>query len=163
MSRPQLSLLLLALLAPSLRAQDPCQGALTPQAHAACTTMVDATRAFHPLAGMIVSGGNPVLGTAATLAGVGHVSATIRVNAIKASLPNPDSAAENPVPSSFDGYFPAPVVEASAGLYGGRGGKGGLLSIDALGSATLLPASRVSGMSVDPNAPKIGEVALGLG
>jgi hypothetical protein len=110
---------------------------------------------------MIVSGGNPVLGTAGTLGGFGHVSATLRVNAIKASLPNPDSAARNPVPSSFDGYFPAPVIEAAVGLYGGQGG--GLLSIDGLASAVLLPASRVPGMSVDPDAPKIGDIALGLG
>jgi hypothetical protein len=37
------------------------------------------------------------------------------------------------------------------------------LSIDGLASAVLLPASRVPGMSVDPGAPKIGEVALGIG
>ena len=110
---------------------------------------------------MIVSGGNPVIGTAGTLGGFGHVSATLRVNAIKASLPNPDSAAQNPVPSSFDGYFPAPMIEAAVGLYGGQGG--GLLSIDGLASAVLLPASRVPGMSVDPGAPKIGDVALGIG
>jgi len=157
------SLVLLAALAPAppLTAQEPqCQNA-NPQAQAACNTMVDATKAFHPLAGMIVSGGNPVLGTAGTLGGFGHVSATLRVNAIKASLPNPDSAAHNPVPSSFDGYFPAPVIEAAVGLYGGQGG--GLLSIDGLASAVLLPASRVQGMSVDPGAPKIGDVALGIG
>jgi len=123
--------------------------------------MVDATKAFHPLAGMIISGGNPVLGTASTLGGFGHVSASLRANAIKASLPNPDSAARNPVPSSFDGYFPAPVVEAAAGLYRGTGG--GLLSIDVLASAVLLPAGRVRGMSVDPAAPSIGDVALGIG
>jgi hypothetical protein len=145
-----------------LTAQEPqCASGSTPQARAACNTMVDATRAFHPLAGLIVSGGNPVLGSASTLGGFGRVSATLRVNAIKASLPNPDSAARSPVPSSFDGYFPAPVIEAAVGLYGGQ--KNGLLSIDALTSATLLPTSRVRGMSVDPGAPQIGDVALGLG
>jgi hypothetical protein len=155
------SLVLLTVVAFPVAAQEPqCQN-VNAQAQAACNTMVDATKAFHPLAGMIVSGGNPVLGSAGTLGGFGHVSATIRVNAIKASLPNPDSAARNPVPSSFDGYLPAPVVEAAIGLYGGHGG--GLLSIDGLASAVLLPASRVQGMSVDPDAPKIGEVALGLG
>src|SRR5437773_3409650 len=144
-----------------LSAQEPqCQN-VNPQAQAACNTMVDATKAFHPLAGMIVSGGNPVLGTAGTLGGFGHVSATLRVNAIKASLPNPDSAARNPVPSSFNGYLPAPVIDAAVGLHGGQGG--GLLSIDGLASAVLLPASRVRGMSVDPGAPKVGDVALGLG
>ena len=65
------------------------------------------------------------------------------------------------MPSSFDGAFPAPVIEAAVGLY--RGQRSGLLSIDALGSAVLLPASRVQGMSVDPDAPKIGDIALGLG
>jgi hypothetical protein len=144
-----------------LAAQEPqCQNA-NPQAQAACNTMVDATKAFHPLAGMIVSGGNPVVGAAGTLGGFGHFSGSLRFNAIKASLPNPDSAAQSPVPSSFDGYLPAPVVEAAVGVYRGTGS--GLLSIDALASAVLLPASRVRGMSVDPDAPKIGEVALGIG
>ena len=156
-----MSLVLLIAVAGPAAAQEPqCQN-INAQAQAACNTMVDATKAFHPLAGMILSGGNPVLGSAGTLGGFGHVSATIRVNAIKASLPNPDSAAQNPVPSSFDGYLPAPVVEAAIGLYRGQGG--GLLSIDGLASAVLLPATRVQGMSVDPDAPKIGDVALGLG
>jgi len=155
------SLVSLAAVALPVAAQEPQCQSLNAQAQAACNTMVDATKAFHPLAGMIVSGGNPVLGTAGTLGGFGHVSATLRVNAIKASLPNPDSAAQNPVPSSFNGYFPAPVIEAAVGLYGGQGG--GLLSIDGLASAVLLPASRVHGMSVDPGAPKIGDVALGIG
>ena len=155
------SFVLLTVVAVPVAAQEPqCQN-VNAQAQAACNTMVDATKAFHPLAGMIVSGGNPVLGTAGTLGGFGHVSATVRVNAIKASLPNPDSAAQSPVPSSFNGYFPAPVFEAAVGLYGGQGG--GLLSIDGLASAVLLPASRVRGMSVDPGAPKVGDVALGIG
>src|SRR6185503_13906012 len=111
------SLVLLAAVALPVAAQEPqCQNA-NPQAQAACNTMVDATKAFHPLAGMIVSGGNPVLGTAGTLGGFGHVSATLRVNAIKASLPNPDSAAQNPVPSSFNGYFPAPVKLEGTGFW----------------------------------------------
>jgi hypothetical protein len=155
------SLAVLAVLALPLAAQEPQCQSVDPQAQAACNTMVDATKAFHPLAGMILSGGNPVLGTASTLGGFGHLAASLRVNAIKASLPNPDSAAQNPVPSSFDGYLPAPVLEAAVGLY--RGTAAGLLSIDALGSAVLLPASRVRGMSVDPDAPKIGDVALGIG
>src|SRR5207253_9816659 len=77
----------------SLGAQgDPQCNLPNPDATAACNTAVDAIRAFHPLAGMIVSGGNPVIGTATTLGGIGHLSVTARVNAIKAALPNPDSA-----------------------------------------------------------------------
>src|SRR5439155_427052 len=85
---------------------------------------------------------------------------TARVNAIKASLPNPDSASQSQVPSSFHGAIPAPIVEAALGLLRGRGG---FLSVDALGSAVLLPTSGVSGLSVDSNAAHIGGAALGIG
>src|SRR5213076_85378 len=117
--------------ATSLAAQgDPqCNALPNVDAARACNTAVDAIRAFHPLAGMIVSGGNPVMGTARSLGGLGHLTVTARVNAIKASLPNPDSANKSTVPSSFHGAIPAPIVEASLGLLGGRGG---FLSLDAL-------------------------------
>src|SRR5213079_3138526 len=121
--------------AASLAAQEPQCAMPNPDAQAACNTAVDAIRAFHPLAGMIVSGGNPVLGTARSLGGIGHLTVTARVNAIKAGLPNPDSANTTTVPSSFHGAIPAPIVEASLGLLGG---KGGLLSVDALASAVIL-------------------------
>ncbi|PYP53672.1 MAG: hypothetical protein DMD45_01030 [Gemmatimonadetes bacterium] len=144
----------------SLAAQEPQCNLPNPDATAACNTAVDAIRAFHPLAGMIVSGGNPVIGTATTLGGIGHLSVTARVNAIKAALPNPDSANSTSVPASFHGAIPAPIVEASLGLLGG---KGGLLSVDALASAVILPTSGVSGLSVDSNATHIGSAALGIG
>lgn len=150
--------LLAVLAAGPLAAQAPqCQGAALPAARSACNTMVDATRAFHPLAGLLVTGGNPVLGTAALLGGPGHLSVTVRVNALKASLPNPDSAAQAQVPSDFDGYFPVPLVEGAVGVLGGR------VSLDALVSATLLPTGFVDGLDVDADAPRIGGIALGLG
>src|SRR5437763_15755393 len=110
-------------LAASLAAQEPqCNIPASQPAPDACNTAVDAIRAFHPLAGMIVSGGNPVLGTSGSLGGIGHLTITARVNAIKASLPNPDSASQSQVPSSFHGAIPAPLVEAALGLVRGRGG-----------------------------------------
>src|SRR5207302_11086852 len=124
-----------------------------PNATAACNTAVDAMRAFHPLAGMIVSGGNPVLGTSGSLGGIGHLTITARVNAIKASLPNPDSASQSRVPSSFHGAIPAPLVEAALGLVRGRGG---LPSGSAALSAVVVPTSRGSGPYVDSNVEDIG-------
>src|SRR2546425_8242015 len=150
----------LAALAAPFAAQEPQCAMPNASATAACNTAVDAIRAFHPLAGMIVSGGNPVLGTSGSLGGIGHLTITARVNAIKASLPNPDSASQSQVPSSFHGAIPAPIVEAALGLLRGRGG---FLSVDALGSAVLLPTSGVSGLSVDSNAAHIGGAALGIG
>src|SRR5213083_735151 len=161
-SRPSIICAVIAsVLAVPAAAQNPqCDALAFPSARPACNTAVDAIRAFHPLAGMIVSGGNPVLGTAGSLGGIGHLTVTARVNAIKASLPNPDSASQSQVPSSFHGAIPAPVVEGALGLLRGRGG---FLSVDALGSAVVLPTSRVSGLSVDSNAAHIGGAALGIG
>jgi len=51
-------LALIALAAP-LAAQEPQCTTISPAATSACNTAVDAVKAFHPLAGMIVSGGNP--------------------------------------------------------------------------------------------------------
>src|SRR5947208_16809995 len=95
-----------------LAAQEPqCNNIPFPGATTACNTAVDAVRAFYPLAGMIVTGGNPVLGTARTVVGHGHVTLAVRVNAIKAALPDPTDADESPVPTSFNGAVPAPMVE----------------------------------------------------
>jgi hypothetical protein len=157
--------LVLALAAAPLAAQgDPqCNSATTTPAQNACNTAVDAMKAFSPLAGMLISGGNPVLGTAGTLGGFGHIAFSARVNATKVALPNPDSAftSGSSVAAGFTGTVPAPVVEASLGVLRGMGG--GLLSVDALGSAVLLPTNQVNNLSVDPNATKIGSVALGTG
>ena len=143
-----------------LAAQEPqCSTPPSPFA-TACNTAVDAVRAFYPLAGMIVSGGNPVLGTAGSLGGLGHFALTARVNAIKAALPDPRSANQSPVPTSFNGAVPAPVVEGAVGLFKGLGG--GLLAVDVLGSALILPTG-IEHLTVDSNATHIGDAALGFG
>jgi hypothetical protein len=146
-----------------LAAQEPqCNNIPFPGATAACNTAVDAVRAFYPLAGMIVSGGNPVLGTVRTVGGLGHVTLTARVNAIKAALPDPTATNQSPVPSSFNGAVPAPMVEGALGLLKGLGGGGGLLSVDLLGSALILPTG-IQNLTVDSNAAHISDAALGLG
>jgi len=148
-------------LTPALAAaQEPQCAMPLPDATAACNTAVDAVRAFYPLAGMIISGGNPVLGTAGSLGGLGHLTLTARVNAIKAALPDPTAANQSPVPSSFNGAVPAPMVEGALGLLKGMGG--GLLAVDLLGSALILPTG-IDNLHVDSNATHISDAALGLG
>jgi hypothetical protein len=154
------SVLTVTLGATSLAAQEPQCNMPDPRATAACNTAVDAVRAFYPLAGMIVNGGNPVIGSGRTLGGLGHVALTARVNAIKAALPDPTAASQSPVPSSFNGAVPAPMVEGAVGLVKGIGG--GLLSVDVLGSALILPTG-IRDLSVDSNAAHISDAALGIG
>src|SRR5207245_1125492 len=97
-----------------LAAQEPqCNNIPFPGATAACNTAVDGVRAFYPLAGMIVTGGNPVLGTARATGGLGHLTLTARVHGMKAALPDPTAANQSGVPSSFNVAVPAPPETSS--------------------------------------------------
>ena len=127
-----------------------------------CDAAVDGTRAFHPIAGLLVSGGNPVLGTAATLGGLGHFSVTARANAAHVVLPEPGyDGSSTTVPASEELYAPVPLLEGAAGIYGGL--PSGLLAVDLLASAQLLPTDQIDHLTVDQGARRIGDVALGLG
>lgn len=132
------------------------------QAQNVCNAAVDGTRIFHPVAGLLVSGGNPIIGTAASLGGFPHFAITARVNAVKVQLPDLNyDGTSNTVPLADEVVAPAPLVEAGLGIW--KGMSGGLLSIDALGSAQLLPTNQIDNLTVDPDARKIGSIALGLG
>ena len=127
-----------------------------------CDAAVDGTRAFHPVAGLLVSGGNPVIGTANTLGGLGRFSLTARANAADVILPDPAyDGASGEVPSSEELYAPVPLVEGAAGIY--QGLPSGLLSIDFLASAQLIPTNQIDNLTVDGDARRIGDVALGFG
>ncbi len=127
-----------------------------------CDAAVDGTRALHPVAGLLVSGGNPVIGTANPLGGLGRFSLTARANAADVDLPDPDyDGSSGAVPSSKEVYAPVPLLEGAAGIY--QGLPSGLLSVDFLGSAQLLPTDQIDDLTVDRDARRIGGVALGFG
>lgn len=126
-----------------------------------CNAAIDGANVFHPVAGLLVSGGNPVLGTFKGLGGLGHFSLTARVNATQIKTPDLGYDGTGTTVSRQDkAYAPAPLIEAGLGLFKGVNG---FLSVDALGSAQLIPADKIDNFSVDKDARKIGSVALGLG
>lgn len=164
--RRQLVVAGLALLfaAPALRAQNaecaPYSASTT--ATNLCNAGVDATRYFHPLLGLVTSGGDPVLGTAKTLGGFSHFSIGLRANATSLTLPDLSYTGSSDTVAKADKIpLPAPVVEGALGIY--KGLPAGLLSVDLLASATLLPVGAVKDLHVDPSAAKIGDVVLGMG
>jgi hypothetical protein len=127
-----------------------------------CDAAVDGTRAFHPIAGLLVSGGNPVIGTANTLGGLGSFSLTARANAADIVLPDPAyDGTPGEVPAGEELYAPVPMIEGAAGIY--QGLPSGLLSVDLLASAQLLPTDQIDHLSVDGDASRIGDLALGFG
>jgi hypothetical protein len=128
-----------------------------------CAAAVDGTRAFHPVFGMLVSGGNPTIGSAASLGGLGHASLTLRANAADIVLPDLDyTGSSSTVPAGDQLFLTAPLVEGALGLYRGLSGSG-MLAVDLLGSAQVLPTDQVDHIRVDEDARRIGSVALGLG
>ncbi len=128
-----------------------------------CNAAVDGAQVFHPVLGLLVSGGNPVLGSTQTLGGFPHISLTARVNATKLSVPDLSYDGNGTTVTEDDNIFaPAPQVEAAVGILKGFGPTG-ILSVDLLGSAQLLPTTQIDNLSVDKDARNIGDVALGLG
>jgi len=125
-----------------------------------CDAAIDGTRAFHPVAGLLVSGGNPVLRTGAGGGGLGRFALTIRANTARVQLPDLsyDGSAET-VPAGERLLFIAPVVEGSAGLYAVPG----RLAVEALVSAQLLPTGQVEDLEVVPGGAHLGASAMGLG
>lgn len=161
-SIPVLVSLSLAALAAPLAAQNSQCAIYVADARNVCNAAIDGTRLFHPVAGLLVSGGNPVIGTAQSLGGFPHLFITARVNAVPVQLPDLNyDGSSNSVPLDDEIVAPAPLVEAGLGIW--KGMNGGLLSLDLLGSAQLLPTNQVDNLTVDDDARKIGDIALGLG
>jgi len=129
-----------------------------------CNAALDGAEIFHPVAGLLVSGGNPVLGGIGTLGGFPHFALTLRVNATKLKTPDLDydGSTGTTVAEGDEIFAPAPLVEAAVGILPGFG-PAGFLSLDVLGSAQLLPTGAVDNLEVDDDARKIGSIALGLG
>jgi hypothetical protein len=125
-----------------------------------CDAAIDGTRAFHPVAGLLVSGGNPVLRTQSERGGLGRFALTVRANTARVQLPDLsyDGTAET-VPAGQRLLFIAPLVEGSAGLYAVPG----RLAFEALLSAQLLPTNQVEDLDVVPGGAHLGAAALGLG
>jgi hypothetical protein len=132
-----------------------CTGSASVQG--VCNRAIDALKTFHPAAGIIVSGGDPSLGTAQALGGFGHFFVSARVNAVNVAAPNPDTTN---VSNTIHGFVPAPVVEAGVGIWPGLRG---MLAVDALFAATLVPTHAVDKLTVDSGAAHFGSMALGLG
>ena len=126
-----------------------------------CNAAIDGADIFHPVAGLLVSGGNPVLGSSKGLGGFGHLSLTARLNATRVRTPDLGfDGSGTTVPQADKALAFAPLVEVALGVFQGVNG---FLSIDLLGSAQLIPTDKIDNFSVDKNARKIGDVALGLG
>ena len=159
---PSLAGLLLVVFVPPIMAQTPECSGYAANAQRVCSAAVDGTRAFHPVIGVLVSGGSPTIGSAATLGGLGHASLTLRANAVEVVLPDLEyNGSSSAVPAGDKLFAPAPLLEGALGVYRGVGN--GLLAVDLLGSLQLLPTDQIDNLTLASGARRIGGLALGLG
>ncbi|HEX6644432.1 MAG TPA: hypothetical protein VF037_07135 [Gemmatimonadales bacterium] len=154
----------LLLAAPAAAQHPECAGVTAlGEAREACGVGVDIARAYHPLAGILLSGGNPVIGSGGATGRLGSFSVTLRTNLAPLSIPDLSNVTGGePVPEDDELLAPAPLVEGHAGLF--RGTRSGLFAVDLLAALQLVPNEDVSDeIRVDPDAPSIGPVSLGTG
>jgi hypothetical protein len=127
-----------------------------------CNAGIDGATLFLPVAGILVTGGNPFLGATGGVGGFPHLGVTIRVNATQIVIPDVTYDGDgNTVAAKQQVIAPAPLIEGALGLF--RGSRNGALALDLLGSAQLLPTRLINDVHIDVNARSIGSVALGLG
>jgi hypothetical protein len=143
----------------ALRSSSPFGGT---QAQNVCNVAVDAASVFAPVAGILITGGNPFLGSTGGLGGFPHLGITLRVNATQIVVPDLNyNGVGTTVGAGQTLVAPAPLVEGALGIF--RGLRSGSLALDALGSAQLLPTGLIKNVYIDVTAQHIGSIALGLG
>src|SRR4029079_3306067 len=91
-----------------------------------CDAAVDLTRAYHPIAGLLISGGYPLLGSAASMGGLGKFALSLRANGAHIVIPDLSVDGSNNVAQSDELFAPAPLLEGAIGLF--KGLPNGLLS-----------------------------------
>ena len=128
-----------------------------------CQAGADALTLFLPLEGALVSGGNPVPGTAGALGKFGRFRLAARIGFATATLPSTAyDGVSDTVQADTRLLIPVPRLDLSVGLLSKKLALG-TAAIDLLGSTVLLPTGASSRYTVDQNARTIGSLALGLG
>ncbi len=128
-----------------------------------CQAGLDALTLLLPLEGALVSGGNPVPGTASAMGKFGHFRLAARVGVVRTTLPKTDyDGASDTVAADKQLLVPAPRVDLDIGLLS-RKLPLGTAAVDFLASSVLLPTGASDRYQVDQTARTVGGLALGLG
>lgn len=133
----------------------------------ACQKVVDVYRYVGAQLGTLIAGGNAVLGRGGTLGGFPHVTAELRVNAMRASIPDVSGTAivvGEPRRSTYAvsrKWVAVPQVDASLGIFRGVPvGNTYLGGVDAIVSAAYIPDETRGTLSIASSGDAL---ALGYG
>jgi hypothetical protein len=128
-----------------------------------CQAGADALTAFLPVEGVLVGGGNPVPGTASAIGKFGHFRLGARIGLASVTIPRTDfDGSSDTVPADKRLLVPLPRLDLALGLFSKKLPIG-VVAMDLLGSAVVLPTDATSRVRFDENARTIAGFALGLG
>lgn len=134
----------------------------------ACQKANDLFRFIVPQVGVAVAGGNPILGDAGSLGGLGRRAISLRVIAVDGRLPRnsvPISIVGGSQPSDFGAartIVPMPALDLAVGLFPGVPmGLTNVGGVDALVGVTYLPSASRSEFALEPRGGGFG-LAYGL-
>lgn len=111
-----------------------------------CQAKVDIFAYLAPQLGALVAGGNATLGQGGSLAGPGHLTVSVRANALQGSLPDfrgfaPTVSADRAKFGTKSAALLLPIVDASIGVFGGfSAGVTKVGGLDLLATGSYLPA-----------------------
>lgn len=138
-------------------------GGLTGRTARRCTAALDAAAALQPTVGLLLGGGNPVVGAVRGQGGFGHFGLFGRVTIVSVTIPDPAyDGATDTVGAAKRFLVPAPRLDATLGI-ASKTLPQGRVTVDLLGSVAGFPAFLTSRVRVDDNARRIAGVALGFG
>lgn len=121
---------------------------------------------LHPTAGLLLSGGNPVLGAAegGGSGRFGHLQLTFRT--VVAEVVGPDTrydGASDTVGIGHRGHLAVPQVDLALGLFSRTLPNLGTITFDLMGSALGIPDASIGSFQVTPGARSLGNLAVGFG
>lgn len=139
-----------------------CPSDLSPAGLKVCGAALDGIQVMHPIAALLMNGGNPRLGSARVIGKFGHVALGIRTTTAMAVMPDLSWTGEtDTVPATWRVQLYAPKVDLAMGLLQMEMPMG-TIGVDALLGLLLIPPNKTAALTPVPGSRTIGNAAFSL-
>jgi len=139
-----------------------CPSGLSPAGRKVCGAALDGIQMMHPLAALLLNGGNPRLGSARVIGRFGHVALGVRATTAMVVLPDLSWTGEtDTVPVSRRVQLYAPKIDLAMGLLQKQMPMG-VIGVDILLGMMLIPPNKTDLLSAVPGSRTIRNAAFSL-
>jgi hypothetical protein len=139
-----------------------CPDDLSPVGAKVCTSALEGITIMHPVAGLLMNGGNPRLGSARVIGRFGHVAIGARTTTAMAVIPDLSwTGGTDTVPVGWRVQLYAPRVDLAMGLLQ-KAMPMGVIGVDLLASMLFIPPRGTEALTPVAGSRTIGNVAFAL-